>query len=219
MIEAAKNSSNRVQGRIHNIHESVIRRWRKQISEEKIKEAVNCPEKFKFKNRIPGAGRKRRFPELEKELNEWVTDLKSKSHQVTKDLVKEKALTLDNGEKFVASHSFARFMKEINDEESNQTGINELLSNNVQSENGHTISDGGHFINSHLDTNDPNCQNVDMILNNEEEIPSVQTKNPSNHEILQNNDTEVVTGEEITEDSYEHLENSIFIKEEPVQWT
>ena len=49
VIEAAKNSSNRVQGRIHNIHESVIRRWRKQISEEKIKEAVNCPEKFKFK--------------------------------------------------------------------------------------------------------------------------------------------------------------------------
>ena len=100
--------------------------------------------------------------------------------QVTKDIVKEKALSLDNGEKFVASNSFVRFMKEIND---------------------------------------PNFQKVDMILNNEEEIQNVQTKNPSNHEILHNNHSEVTGEEENIEESYEVLENSIFIKEEPVQWT
>ena len=46
MIEAAKKSSNREQARIHNIHESVIRRWRKQISEESIKEIFNSPDKM-----------------------------------------------------------------------------------------------------------------------------------------------------------------------------
>ena len=45
-MEAAKNSSNREQARLHNIHESVIRRWRKQISEEQIKEAVKDPNKM-----------------------------------------------------------------------------------------------------------------------------------------------------------------------------
>ena len=46
VIEAAKKSSNREQARIHNIHESVIRRWRKQISEESIKEIFNSPDKM-----------------------------------------------------------------------------------------------------------------------------------------------------------------------------
>ena len=46
VMEAAKNSSNREQARLHNIHESVIRRWRKQISEEQIKEAVKDPNKM-----------------------------------------------------------------------------------------------------------------------------------------------------------------------------
>ena len=46
VMEAAKNSSNREQARLHNIHESVIRRWRKQISEEQIKEVVKDPNKM-----------------------------------------------------------------------------------------------------------------------------------------------------------------------------
>ena len=53
VIEAAKNSSNREQARIYNIHESVIRRWRKDHTEARIKEAMNSPEKM-TKNRLPG---------------------------------------------------------------------------------------------------------------------------------------------------------------------
>ena len=53
VIEAAKRSSNREQARIYNIHESVIRRWRKDHTEARIKEAMNSPEKM-AKNRLPG---------------------------------------------------------------------------------------------------------------------------------------------------------------------
>ena len=53
VIEAAKRSSNREQARIYNIHESVIRRWRKDHTEARIKEAMNSPEKM-TKNRLPG---------------------------------------------------------------------------------------------------------------------------------------------------------------------
>ena len=64
-------------------------------------------------SRIPGAGRKRMFPELEKELKEWAQDLQSENIIITKDLVKDKALSLLNGEKFVSSASFGRFMKQV----------------------------------------------------------------------------------------------------------
>ena len=53
VIEAAKRSSNREQARIYNIHESVIRRWRKDHTEARIKEAMNSPEKM-TKNRLSG---------------------------------------------------------------------------------------------------------------------------------------------------------------------
>ena len=53
------------------------------------------------------------FPELEKELKEWAQDLQSENIIITKDLVKEKALSLPNGEKFVSSASFGRFMKQL----------------------------------------------------------------------------------------------------------
>ena len=53
------------------------------------------------------------FPELEKELKEWAQDLQSENIIITKDLVKDKALSLPNGEKFVSSASFGRFMKQL----------------------------------------------------------------------------------------------------------
>ena len=55
VIEAAKLTSNREQARIHNIHESVIRRWRKGHTEARIQEAMmsGSPEKMS-KNRLPG---------------------------------------------------------------------------------------------------------------------------------------------------------------------
>ena len=55
-------------------------------------------------SRIPGAGRKRMFPELEKELKQWVKEQKSIALPITKDTVKEKAQSLPNGEKFVSSN-------------------------------------------------------------------------------------------------------------------
>ena len=36
VIEAAKKSSYQEQARIHNIHESVIRKWQKEYDDEKI---------------------------------------------------------------------------------------------------------------------------------------------------------------------------------------
>ena len=54
VIEAAKKTSNRVQSRIHNIHESVIRRWRKGHIEARIKKAVLSPHKM-TKSRLPGS--------------------------------------------------------------------------------------------------------------------------------------------------------------------
>ena len=53
VIEAAKKSSNREQARIHNIHESVIRRWRKDDTAARITQAVMTPDKL-VKNRLPG---------------------------------------------------------------------------------------------------------------------------------------------------------------------
>ena len=55
-------------------------------------------------SRIPGAGRKQMFPELEKELKKWVQDQKINALPITKDTVKEKAQSLLNGEKFVSSN-------------------------------------------------------------------------------------------------------------------
>ena len=52
-MDVPKRSSNREQARIYNIHESVIRRWRKDHTEARIKEAMNSPEKM-TKNRLPG---------------------------------------------------------------------------------------------------------------------------------------------------------------------
>ena len=55
-------------------------------------------------SRIPGAGRKRMFPELERELKEWVRNQKINALPITKDTIREKAQSLPNGEKFVSSN-------------------------------------------------------------------------------------------------------------------
>ena len=69
VIAAAEATSNREQARVHNINESIIRRWRKDDKPDKILEADNLPKRirasnspagqhFGVRNRVIGGGRK-----------------------------------------------------------------------------------------------------------------------------------------------------------------
>ena len=76
IVQAAKETSNREQGRIHSLDESIIRRWR--TNESKLIEAENLPKRMvnnaspmgkKFGNRCRsiGGGRKPKCQEIEQE--------------------------------------------------------------------------------------------------------------------------------------------------------
>ena len=73
IVQAAKETSNREQGRIHSLDESIIRRWR--TNESKLIEAENLPKRMvnnaspmgkKFGNRCRsiGGGRKPKCQEI-----------------------------------------------------------------------------------------------------------------------------------------------------------
>ena len=111
---------------------------------------------------IPGGGQKPQFQQLEEELFQWVRMRRAQSFKVSRQIIKDKALSLYIGDNFAASDGWVtaflkRYKARENDmtffdtgEESNQSeGGQKLPSHyNIQSKH-HSISDG-HFINSHL---------------------------------------------------------------------
>ena len=114
---------------------------------------------------IPGGGQKPQFQQLEEELFQWVRMRRAQSFKVSRQIIKDKALSLYIGDNFAASDGWVtaflkRYKARENDltfvdteDESNQSGGDiggqTLPTNyNIQSEH-QSISDG-HFISSHL---------------------------------------------------------------------
>ena len=105
VMAAAEETSNRQQARIHNIDESIIRRWRKGDNPEKILEADNLPKRirasntvsgqhFGVRNRVIGGGRKPDWPDLEKELCDWLDERNANAYVVSRLLIGAKAKAL-----------------------------------------------------------------------------------------------------------------------------
>jgi hypothetical protein len=98
VVEVAENSSNRAAARKFSIDEANIRYWRKQ--KQQLKSAHG-------KKRLSGAGRKPRLPDMEEQLANWITELRSKNNRVTRANVQRKALELHQGaEEFCASRGW-----------------------------------------------------------------------------------------------------------------
>ena len=114
---------------------------------------------------ILGGGQKPQFQQLEEELFQWVRMRRAQSFKVSRQIIKDKALSLYIGDNFAASDGWVtaflkRYKARENDltfvdteDESNQSGGDiggqTLPTNyNIQSEH-QSISDG-HFISSHL---------------------------------------------------------------------
>ena len=67
-----------------------------------------------------GGGQKPQFPELENELYEWLKNQTLQSKNITKEEIKEKALSIYVGDKFVASDRWASaFMKRYHRKQNN----------------------------------------------------------------------------------------------------
>ena len=115
-----------------------------------------------------GGGQKPQFQQLEEELTQWVRMRKAQNFKVSRQIIKDKALSLYIGDNFAASDGWVTaFLKRfrakendliVGDDESSQNSgemaQNLPISCNIQSEN-HSICDG-HFINNHLGANEGN---------------------------------------------------------------
>ena len=86
---------------MNNIDESLVRRWRK--SEAKILEIHQQPkrirstsigERFGYRSRVTGGGRKPKFDEIEKQVVDWVDDRNAKGFPVTREHIKKYALEI-----------------------------------------------------------------------------------------------------------------------------
>ena len=105
---------------------------------------------------------------MEEELTQWVRMRKAQNFKVSRQIIKDKALSLYIGDNFAASDGWVTaFLKRfrakendliVGDDESSQNSgemAQKLpISYNIQSEN-HNICDG-HFINNHLGANEGN---------------------------------------------------------------
>ena len=104
-MAAAAETSNREQARIHNIDESIIRRWRRGDTPAKILEADNLPKRirasntssgqhFGVRNRVIGGGRKPDWSDLEKEMCVWLDERNANAYVVSRLLIGAKARNL-----------------------------------------------------------------------------------------------------------------------------
>ena len=170
------------------------------------------------------------FPELEKELKEWAQDLQSENIIITKDLVKDKAFSLPNGEKFVSSASFGRFMKQVlpcylSKNENQYIG---MVSNDCEDQ----IIPGDDQFFLHIPEvslveggDKTEVQNYDyenQTYNNHGENNDTEMKGfdfARNGKIfecnLKNDHTEVQNYQNENQDYDQELDNSVYIKEEP----
>ena len=116
IVQAAKETSNREQGRIHSLDESIIRRWR--TNESKLIEAENLPKRMvnnaspmgkKFGNRCRsiGGGRKPKYQEIEQELLSWIDEKRAKALHVSRKMIKERALIIFEEKKAKESDHFS----------------------------------------------------------------------------------------------------------------
>ena len=116
IVQAAKETSNREQGRIHSLDESIIRRWR--TNESKLIEAENLPKRMvnnaspmgkKFGNRCRsiGGGRKPKCQEIEQELLSWIDEKRAKALHVSRKMIKERALIIFEEKKAKESDHFS----------------------------------------------------------------------------------------------------------------
>ena len=105
VIAAAEATSNREQARVHNINESIIRRWRKDDKPDKILEADNLPKRIRASNspagqhfgvrsRVIGGGRKPDWADLEKEMCVWLDERNENRYVVSRMLIGAKARQL-----------------------------------------------------------------------------------------------------------------------------
>ena len=167
------------------------------------------------------------FPELEKELKEWAQDLQSEDIIITKDLVKDKAHSLPNGEKFVSSASFGRFMKQVLPcylSKNENLGTIGMVSNDCEDQIKPgddkfflhipevSLVEGGdktevqnyQTFNNHGENNDTEMKVFDFDRNG---------KIFCSH--LKNDHTEVQNYQNENQDYDHEFENSVYIKEEP----
>ena len=170
------------------------------------------------------------FPELEKELKEWAQDLQSEDIIITKDLVKDKAHSLPNGEKFVSSASFGRFMKQVLPcylSKNENQGIG-MVSNDCEDQ----IKPGDDKLLLHIPEvslveggDKTEWQNYDyenQTYNNDGENNDTEmkifdfAKNGKIFECnLKSDDTEVQNYQNENQDYDHEFDNSVYIKEEP----
>lgn len=107
-VEYAKKNSKRAASKKFRVSRSVIKRWM-ETEDDFHKLGTDA-------KRNKGGGRRAKYPDLEKQLYEWVKEQRGLKIKVSRRLLKIKALSLrsphDSEEEFVASEGWlSRFMK------------------------------------------------------------------------------------------------------------
>ena len=99
VVQYAENNSNRAAARKHQVDERSVRDWRKQ------KEQLNTLQSKKL--RLPGGGRKLKFPDVEEQLAQWIEHQRAQHLRVSRTMIQQKAIQLHFGEEdFSASRGW-----------------------------------------------------------------------------------------------------------------
>jgi len=98
VVEQGKILSKRQVAKIHNLNESLVRRWTRD--EVKLRELMTSD--FR-QTRAKGAGRKVRHKEMEEELHGWIQERKRLSINVTRKDIRRRARELCSDPHFGAS--------------------------------------------------------------------------------------------------------------------
>ena len=105
VVEYAEDNSNRRAAKRYKVDESCVRDWRKKKGQ-----LVTVPSQ---KQRLPGAGRRLKLPDLEGQLALWIEEQRRQHLPVTRTAIQRKALQLHRGEEqFAASKGWLeKFLK------------------------------------------------------------------------------------------------------------